>query len=190
MNLNIIWHKILSKPVFMLMIFFTEPTLLKSYLKSRLKSPKAYQTELCNSHSGIQLYKPLNDEKDSITSALGITWDQSSDWFMFRFKPEDDENSRPIKLNILSIAASLFDSMGLLSPLIIVSKIMVQELWLLKLQWDELLPQNLHTAWQNLLVDMQSLPTINIPRFCLNEVTTIIEVHEFCDSSIRPLNLY
>ncbi|XP_012162778.1 uncharacterized protein LOC101451847 [Ceratitis capitata] len=47
------------------------------------------------------------------------------------------EHNMTTKRIILSIASSLFDPLALLSPLLITTKIILQELWLLKLDWDE-----------------------------------------------------
>lgn len=129
--------------------------------------------------------KHLNIDDAHITSALGITWDQSRDEFLFAFKPPSNINSPINKRSILSIASSLFDPLGLLSPLIIRSKIIMQELWLLKIGWDESVPQVIHTAWEDFVADLNSLATIPVPRYCLTPKAHNVQLHGFCDSSIR-----
>jgi len=47
------------------------------------------------------------------------------------------------KLIISSIVAAIFDPRGLISPVVIVYKIFLQQLWLHKLDWDEQLPSEL-----------------------------------------------
>ncbi|XP_070068163.1 uncharacterized protein [Drosophila takahashii] len=89
------------------------------------------------------------------------------------------------KRTILSIASSLFDPLGLVTPNIIVAKIILQELWLLKLHWDESVPQGIHTAWKSLLQSLTSLESVAIPRYCLQLATCSLEIHGFCDASIR-----
>ena len=48
---------------------------------------------------------------------------------------------------MLSQIAQLFDPLGLLGPVIVYAKIMMPSLWLLKFDWDEVVPQQGQTAW-------------------------------------------
>ncbi|XP_043648453.1 uncharacterized protein LOC122616929 [Drosophila teissieri] len=80
--------------------------------------------------------KHLQLDDEMLTSTLGLKWDQVRDTFMFSFSPRFDSD-HVTKRSILSIASSLFDPLGLVTPIIIVAKIILQELWLLKLHWDE-----------------------------------------------------
>ena len=129
--------------------------------------------------------KDINLDEGSVTSALGIKWDQRLDQLLFSFNPKQVNTNSVTKRSILSIASSLFDPLGLVSPIIITAKIILQELWLLKLSWDESVPQNLHSAWQNLLADLSTLQLLSIPRYCFTSTFKVTEIHGFCDSSIR-----
>lgn len=48
---------------------------------------------------------------------------------------------------ILSSVAQIFDPLGLLSPITITGKIIMQQLWRLKIDWDESIPIHLFTIW-------------------------------------------
>lgn len=111
--------------------------------------------------------KDLNMNDSAVTNALGITWDQQRDVFLFSFSPKTLIDEEITKRTILSLSSSLFDPLGLVSPLIIKAKIIMQELWILKLGWDESIPQDLHTAWQSFVLDLKNLPLLKIPRYCL-----------------------
>ncbi|XP_064542093.1 uncharacterized protein LOC135431090 [Drosophila montana] len=128
--------------------------------------------------------KDLNLDENAVTSALGVAWDQRRDVLLFEFKPKK-LYSTVTKRTILSTASSLFDPLGLLAPIIIVSKIIIQELWLLKLAWDESVPQSLLQAWRNCVTSLKELSSISVPRFCLQAELTDIQLHAFCDASIR-----
>ncbi|XP_036346749.1 uncharacterized protein LOC118756063 [Rhagoletis pomonella] len=128
--------------------------------------------------------KDLNLEDDSVTSTLGLRWDQREDVFMFAFVLKRTSHA-VTKQSILSIASSLFDPLGLVSPIIILAKILIQELWLLKLQWDESVPHNIHTAWTSFLSSLSSLESLTIPRYCLQPSVQSLQLHGFCDASIR-----
>uniref|UniRef100_A0A1I8MFD0 DUF5641 domain-containing protein n=1 Tax=Musca domestica TaxID=7370 RepID=A0A1I8MFD0_MUSDO len=128
--------------------------------------------------------KDLNLDGSTVTNALGISWDQQHDQFLFSFSPKL-KTDIVSKRSILSLSSALFDPLGLVSPLIIKAKIILQELWILKVGWDESVPQDIHTAWQGFLDDLQQLPMLNIPRYCLSPDPESIQLHGFCDSSIR-----
>ncbi|XP_075170134.1 uncharacterized protein LOC142242443 [Haematobia irritans] len=128
--------------------------------------------------------KDLNLDESSVTSALGISWDQQTDNFLFSFSPKSYPGS-VTKRTILSLSSSLFDPLGFLAPLIIKAKIILQELWILNIGWDESVPQDLHTAWMNLVHDFELLPALQISRYCLSPNPMSIQLHGFCDSSIR-----
>ena len=129
--------------------------------------------------------KNISLDEGAVTSDLGIKLDQLEDTLLFSFNPKQGNTSSVTKRIILSIASSLFDPLGLVSPIIITAKIILQELWLLKLAWDESVPQNLHFAWINLLTDLSTLQSLSIPRYCLSTSIKGLELHGFCDSSIQ-----
>ncbi|XP_033251629.1 uncharacterized protein LOC117190672 [Drosophila miranda] len=160
-------------------------------LKTEITSTLARgQFPLCKWHSnhpGVmedESTKELNISENSVSSTLGLTWHQRRDAFSFTFNPKEVYPTTT-KRTILSTASSLFDPIGLLSPLVIVSKIILQELWLLKLDWDESVPQNLSHAWSKCLESLNSLSSLAVPRFCLQPDTRSIQIHGFCDASIR-----
>ncbi|XP_075150712.1 uncharacterized protein LOC142224812 [Haematobia irritans] len=142
-------------------------------------------TELTYQVTEILKMAYLNLDESSVTSALGISWDQQTDNFLFSFSPKSYPGS-VTKRTILSLSSSLFDPLGFLATLIIKAKIILQELWILNIAWDESIPQDLHTAWINLVHDFELLSSLQISRYCLSPNPISIQLHGFCDSSIRP----
>lgn len=118
------------------------------------------------------------------TKTLGMFWETSADFFIFSSKGllEDTPST---KRNILSIASKLFDPLGLVGPLIIKAKIILQELWINKLDWDESIPMHLDYAWTKFKEDIYKIENLKIPRFvsCLSKA--VIQVHGFSDASVR-----
>jgi len=47
----------------------------------------------------------------------------------------------------LSEVAKLFDPLDLLDPVIVIAKLILQDLWQLIIQWNESVPQDIHTRW-------------------------------------------
>jgi len=64
---------------------------------------------------------------------------------------------------MLTITASIFEPLRLLSPAVIAYKILLQKLWQDKLQCDELLPAHLQKEILKQLQKSQVQPAINYP---------------------------
>lgn len=82
---------------------------------------------------------PIKMDADESTKTLGLLWYHISD--QFGFKIDLPESSTKItKRTILSEISKLYDPLGLLAPVIINAKILIQKLWLQALEWDEIVP--------------------------------------------------
>ncbi|XP_055388151.1 uncharacterized protein LOC129616521 [Condylostylus longicornis] len=79
----------------------------------------------------------------------------------------------------------LFDPIGLINPVVVRSKIFLQRLWLLKLDWDESIPTELHTEWENFRRGLHLLDQLSIPRFVKYNKSAQVELHGFCDASSK-----
>ncbi|XP_073811778.1 uncharacterized protein [Musca autumnalis] len=121
---------------------------------------------------------------DDVTSTLGMTWHSNDDAFQFEFRPSKTY-SHNTKRNILSLTSTLFDPMGLISPLIIKSKILLQQLWLLNCDWDESVPQAIDSAWDDIVTDFHNLPQVKIPRYILLPNSISVQLHGFGDASTK-----
>ncbi|KAI4480451.1 hypothetical protein M0802_014213 [Mischocyttarus mexicanus] len=114
---------------------------------------------------------------------LGINWNAKRD--TISYKVRQSINSGEIsKRVILSEITQLFDPLGLLGPVIISAKMMMQELWQLKSSWDEGVPENIKNAWQAFRRDLLSSENIQFARKITNDNANL-ELHGFCDASER-----
>ncbi|XP_052855140.1 uncharacterized protein LOC128263903 [Drosophila gunungcola] len=136
--------------------------------------------ELSASDSAVM---PLMADSD-VTKTLGVVWLPVKDYFQFRL---DDSflDLRATKRNILSVTARLFDPLGLLCPLVTKAKMLLQELWLRKLDWDESLPMQLLTSWETFKATLLQLPKIKVSRFVNTDPQVPIQIHGFADASMR-----
>ncbi|XP_037931048.1 uncharacterized protein LOC119665867 [Teleopsis dalmanni] len=127
---------------------------------------------------------PLLIKTDDCSKTLGIYWDSKSDFWKFTYDITKTESIS--KRRVLSELAQLFDPLGLLSPIIIIGKIFMQELWLRNIHWNESLPQDLHTRWQKYRQELRSISKCTFPRsvVSLNSVSSI-QLHGFFDASER-----
>lgn len=101
--------------------------------------------------------------EDDTVSVLGLLWQPISDCFKFIVK-DWTPPTRMTKRTLLSDINSVYDPIGLISPVLIKGKIFVQQMWTLKLGWDELLPKDYQSRWIRFNLSLKSLAQLNIPR--------------------------
>ncbi|XP_028042548.1 uncharacterized protein LOC114252241 [Bombyx mandarina] len=118
------------------------------------------------------------------SSTLGIGWSPSSDCIHFPIKFPHNTNT-VTKRTIMSDAFKIFDPLGILSPCIIKPKMILQELWILKLDWDQPVPHDVKTEWYDFINNLKFISEIQIPRRVLCDSPIAIEVHSFSDASQR-----
>ncbi|XP_030759214.1 uncharacterized protein LOC115884703, partial [Sitophilus oryzae] len=115
------------------------------------------------------------------TKTLGLTWDSRSDTFKYSICSNNDTSFT--KRTILSTIAKIFDPLGLIAPIIIVAKILIQRLWQSKIDWDESIPLDIYRSWINFRSHLIDINNINIPRYILSTNTLTTELHCFSDAS-------
>ncbi|XP_043482131.1 uncharacterized protein LOC122511131 [Leptopilina heterotoma] len=118
---------------------------------------------------------------------LGIMWSPMTDCFQIRVQfPHDSK--LPTKRSVLSDVARIFDPLGWLSPVTIKSKIFLQELWKLKLEWDDELTDSLLKLWSLHRAELSTLYDIRIPRYLKYSKDVIdCELHGFGDASEKAI---
>ncbi|XP_065365532.1 uncharacterized protein LOC135958560 [Calliphora vicina] len=126
-----------------------------------------------------ELQLKTNDEH--IAKALGMSWKPKDDVCCFRFDLPVIEV--PTKRSVLSAVAKIFDVLGILSPIIISCKILIQELWKQKLEWDEPLNERFSNRWRIIEQDFPNINKIEIPRFAGTSPKTQFDIHGFADAS-------
>lgn len=120
-------------------------------------------------------------QKPKMSKALGINWDTNQDAFCFSI---NFKFSHPItKSSLLSDASKLFDPLGWISATTITAKIIFQQLWKLKLDWNDLLPEEIQHQWIHFREKLKSLEEIRIPRWIGYRPTSTVELHGFSDAS-------
>lgn len=99
-----------------------------------------------------ELLKSVNNRKEELipiddganSHILGIRWNQASDTFHFAYE-SDSNHSVVTKRVILSEISRLFDPLGLLEPIIVIAKLILQDLWRSGVHWDESVSQEVHS---------------------------------------------
>ena len=114
--------------------------------------------------------------------ALGLVWNSVSD----TMATDVSHSGKPAhtKKEILSDTSKTFDILGWITPAILPMKILFQELWQLKLGWDEELPQEYlqrHQEWRD---ELPLLSDVSLPRsYFLMEECLTVQLHGFSDAS-------
>nr|XP_023026679.1 uncharacterized protein LOC111514656 [Leptinotarsa decemlineata] len=97
------------------------------------------------SSSSLELLEKITCEKrlsqpvlfETETKILGMFWNPEVDSFRFKFPVS---GSICTKRLILSTVARCYDPVGLLAPFILYLKLLIKELWKLKIGWDDIVP--------------------------------------------------
>lgn len=92
------------------------------------------------------------------------------------------------KRQILSEIATIFDPLGLISPVVIKAKIKVQRLWVMGIGWDETLPEETMSDWYKFRESILLLNNLFIPRCIV--ITGDVQVHGFSDASIEAFGTW
>ena len=115
--------------------------------------------------------------------ALGVEWNPSSDKLFFKVPLDSVGLSRR---EMLRFIASIFDPLGLIAPIILNGKRILQRSCN-GLDWDEPLPADVSNLWESWISDLRDLDMVLVPR-CLrtpgyNSSETRVEIHTFADAS-------
>ena len=115
----------------------------------------------------------INLEKNELpmTKTLGVSWTANDDQFLFHYTPPSDQ-FQYTKRNVLRSTATIFDPMGFLAPFVVRAKLLLQQAWVLALDWDEPLTNELQEAWRQWFGELVMLPETKIPR-CLKTASMV-----------------
>ncbi|XP_078355671.1 uncharacterized protein LOC144640376 [Oculina patagonica] len=125
----------------------------------------------------------INKDDLPKTKTLGVMWEAQRDVFTFQVEQPLVDSKKPTKRNVLSAIASLFDPLQFLAPFTVRAKILMQEIWMAGIDWDDVLPENLKAKWEKWVTELPQLSNVAVPR-CLRQANPEnIELHLFSDAS-------
>ncbi|GFU07631.1 integrase catalytic domain-containing protein [Trichonephila clavipes] len=129
----------------------------------------------------IEVSENYDFSDSSEIKVLGVYWNPKHDCFSFRVKIDLHELNT--KRDVLSTIARIYDPLGLLGPVVAKAKIFLQKLWMLKIDWTDLLPDTINREWRQFVESLQVVNDININRCIVVEQPEVIELHGFSDAS-------
>ncbi|XP_075162693.1 uncharacterized protein LOC142235322 [Haematobia irritans] len=131
---------------------------------------------------------PDNDKIESMVTLpaaitvclLGVIWDPRLDCFSYKVKATEFHINT--KRKMLSEISKIYDPLGWISPVVIAVKIIIQRLWLLTVDWDEELPDQIVNQANQHFSEFHLLNSIRIPRIIFTTEKDVA-YHGFCDAS-------
>ena len=121
----------------------------------------------------------FNSDEDKIENVLGLRWYCNYDELgcSIQCQPVVRINRR----TVLSFVQKVFDPLGMVAPAMLLPKMILQQSWKIKLNWDEPLPADLMDEFNAWMMQLSALGDCKIPRHInMNKTSTL---HVFVDAS-------
>ncbi|XP_072936272.1 uncharacterized protein [Epargyreus clarus] len=115
--------------------------------------------------------------------ALGLTLDAKKDCFIIK-APKNVITPMITKRIILSKIAELYDPLGFVSPIVVQAKLIMQKLWLEKINWDDTPSQGLIEEWLKFANNLSNMQPIHFNRnIHIPSHTDTVQLIGFADAS-------
>ena len=120
---------------------------------------------------------------------LGYTWNVENDCIGLKGPTSALESASPTKRNVLREFASVFDPMGLVSPVVLKGKLFIQSLWDKDkhLDWDDTISNEQVATWSTIRSEFSKLSDYQISRSVAMNVSENVKYRLMCfsDASAR-----
>ena len=135
---------------------------------------------------------PFETAKNPTTSklkVLGVGWDREKDLLLLDLTSplETDNTCLVTKRVILGTTSKLYDPLGLLSPVIILLKIIFQSICKTRVGWDDPVDSFIHEQWLKLVQDAKKVGVVQLKRHYFhgwsNADLRNVQLHRFRDVS-------
>ncbi|GFY02351.1 DUF5641 domain-containing protein [Trichonephila clavipes] len=132
----------------------------------------------------------MNDFVNHPHRVLGLLWHPQKDYLSLRLTSLLDflQKRKNTKRFLLMAAGRIFDPLGFVSPFTIRFKILFQEIWQRKTDWDEELLPDIREKFEQWCSEASFLCELQIPRYalqCDSVNCPECEIHTFSDASIK-----
>lgn len=123
-------------------------------------------------------------EKDE-TTVLGLSWGTTKDTLSLTEAATQKKcQEKATKRMVLSQLAGIYDVLGLSGPFTVTSKLLMQEIWEQKLDWDDPLPPDLEAKFRTWQEDLPLLKMISVPRWLGKKDGDTLVLAAFGDASL------
>lgn len=141
-------------------------------------------SEIPAEHRALQTPFELHQNDDIKT--LGILWNPKTDKLYFKIDSSTLSSSKVItKRKLLSDGSKIYDPCGILSPITVKAKIMMQDTWKEGIDWDSNISNELQAQWNEYRSELHLLEKVEIDRWFFTTKRSKIWLHGFCDGSLK-----
>ncbi|XP_045023635.1 uncharacterized protein LOC123468017 [Daphnia magna] len=121
-------------------------------------------------------------DKSQVTKVLGLDWEREEDRLHVPcVKLSHLSHPQTSKREVLRGISATYDPLGFITPLTIPARMLIQEIWKLKLDWDDPIPFELIERWKGIATSIEDSKTsFNRSYFKTGEIK---ELHVFVDAS-------
>jgi ribonuclease HI len=106
--------------------------------------------------------KDFSHDPLPVERALGMKWNVEEDMLGYQVRSVSPPFTRR---SILSVVSSIYDPLGLISPFVLVGKLLLQELCQKPdIGWDDPVPSSIEDKWKQWCLDLSDLALIKVPR--------------------------
>ncbi|XP_047030302.1 uncharacterized protein LOC124637719 isoform X2 [Helicoverpa zea] len=110
-----------------------------------------------------QLNKEDFDKTNTFVKTLGLSYDVTSDTLNMKC-PSAEIQKPSTKRQMLSFISKFFDPLGLVGPILVQAKYLMQQVWFEKLKWDDILPDSLNKKFLQFVEGLMNMSCISVPR--------------------------
>ncbi|XP_062557856.1 uncharacterized protein LOC134222708 [Armigeres subalbatus] len=133
------------------------------------------------------------DKENGTERLLGMIWKPDEDVFSFALSFRDDLQQLiagdiiPTKREMLKVTMSIYDPLGIVAAFVIHGKVLVQDVWRAKIDWDEKIPWEIYCRWKEWLAVLRKMNTVKVARCYFpgynTECFNSLDLHIFVDAS-------
>ncbi|XP_062704002.1 uncharacterized protein LOC134286407 [Aedes albopictus] len=133
------------------------------------------------------------DKETGAERLLGMIWKPDEDVFSFSLSFREDLQQLvagdviPTKRDMLKVTMSIYDPLGIVAAFVIHGKVLVQDVWRTKIDWDEKVPWDIFLRWKQWLAVLRMMNTVKVPRCYFPGYSTdcynSLDLHVFVDAS-------
>ena len=116
---------------------------------------------------------------------LGISWNTETDTLHITFDDFTEHTGPVTKRTIAQIVMKVFDPLGLIGPVVLAAKLMLQEAWAAQSDWDSPLSDDLQSRWKTWCRELTETRGYEFPRCYIRDEVRDYQLFGFSDASTK-----
>ncbi|XP_058840653.1 uncharacterized protein LOC131696123 [Topomyia yanbarensis] len=132
--------------------------------------------------TALEEQSTLHFDAETKVKTLGVVWETGTDQLCVEIRATEYDDQWT-KRKIFSEIAQLYDPLGIVSPVIAWAKIRMQHLWSVNVDWDDPIPREIESKWNDFHSQLPLLKQYKVPRYIFTPEATTVQFHVFCDAS-------